>query len=428
MTFEVTEEGNGCAGMLAFGSDRGRGGGGPQHQAPLHAADVTANGGGIEEEVDGAGGPGGEEFAALAAPPPTPSETPLPIEDTTADGDVAATARPVRLSTVLSGVVQPRRGLLLREPPPAALTSLTATPAVPSSHVSGLKNLGNTCYANSILQALYSLSKIRRHFYHLDDDDGGGPFHRILSRLFAEMRKCNRNQGILSQVCSFGAVKPVEFCREFRKAKPQFRRNEQQDAQEFLSLLLDLLHDECNKAKKASKKEEKGEILYETPSQPPPQPPPPPPPATPSEPSNAEEAWEQHVTNVDNSFFSKLLMGQSESCLTCQTCGNSSISWSSFWQLPLAVQKEKKKTSTVAAVAGEEAAANGSSVAEQGEQKEPTLTLANCISEFMETEVSAVFEYCTDLRFKFTTFGRSSATTVPRSARSVTAVSLPRRS
>ncbi|XP_017485284.1 PREDICTED: ubiquitin carboxyl-terminal hydrolase 21-like [Rhagoletis zephyria] len=203
------------------------------------------------------------------------------------------------------------------------------------------------------------------------------------------MRKCNRNQGILSQVCSFGAVKPVEFCREFRKAKPQFRRNEQQDAQEFLSLLLDLLHDECNKAKKASKKEEKGEILYETPSQPPPQPPPPPPPATPSEPSNAEEAWEQHVTNVDNSFFSKLLMGQSESCLTCQTCGNSSISWSSFWQLPLAVQKEKKKTSTVAAVAGEEAAANGSSVAEQGEQKEPTLTLANCISEFMETEAES---------------------------------------
>src|SRR5699024_1220344 len=109
----------------------------------------------------------------------------------------------------------------------------------------GLKNLGNTCYSNSCLQALFLSNKIRRYFLKNGGAENGA-FHDTLCKLFQQMQKQNSDA---SSSCA--VIKPEEFNREFRRARPQFVRNEQHDAQEFLTMLLELVHNERNQAVKS---------------------------------------------------------------------------------------------------------------------------------------------------------------------------------
>lgn len=251
-----------------------------------------------------------EGDAAIIPPPASPQEdrSELPFED------VMATVSITEPSSAVAGAAKSRH------------------------HHCGLENLGNTCYINSVLQTLFWAPKIRSH---LLKNCNGGPFHAILRQLFTDMRKH-----------SPGAIKPDDFSRQFRRAKPQFLRNEQHDAQECLSLLLDLVHDECNQADKSRKAP--GETTV----------------------GSAEDAWTQHLAAIDDSYFSKVLMGQSESCLTCDTCANRSLSWNCFWQLQIAVNKVKASP--------------------EGETQE-NLSLLDCISEYEEEEVRG----CVWLHWKY---------------------------
>lgn len=94
----------------------------------------------------------------------------------------------------------------------------------------GLVNLGNTCYANSVLQALYMTSRLRNELLQTNSIPAGTNLKR-LQELFAFLMLSQRP-----------AVSPESF---LSKSRPSwFEWGEQQDCSEFLRFLVDSLHEE----------------------------------------------------------------------------------------------------------------------------------------------------------------------------------------
>ena len=97
----------------------------------------------------------------------------------------------------------------------------------------GLINLGNTCYMNSVLQALY----ITKDFSdRILSEPIKGMSQRVLHRLqlsFAHLRLSQRS-----------IYSPAEFLREAKP--PWFEDGRQQDSHEFFRYLLDTLHEQVS--------------------------------------------------------------------------------------------------------------------------------------------------------------------------------------
>ncbi|KAM6440644.1 ubiquitin carboxyl-terminal hydrolase 38 isoform 1-T1 [Liasis olivaceus] len=94
----------------------------------------------------------------------------------------------------------------------------------------GLINLGNTCYMNSVIQALFMATDFRRHVLSLNLN-GCNSLMRKLQHLFAFLAHTQRD-----------AYAPRLFFEASRP--PWFTSRSQQDCSEYLRFLLDRLHEE----------------------------------------------------------------------------------------------------------------------------------------------------------------------------------------
>ncbi|KAG8453932.1 hypothetical protein GDO86_000528 [Hymenochirus boettgeri] len=104
----------------------------------------------------------------------------------------------------------------------------------------GLINLGNTCYMNSVLQALFMATDFRRHVLSLNLN-GSNTLMKKLQHLFAFLAHTQR-EAYAPQVF-FDASRP-----------PWFTPRSQQDCSEYLKFLLDRLHEEEKTIKALSSK------------------------------------------------------------------------------------------------------------------------------------------------------------------------------
>jgi len=116
----------------------------------------------------------------------------------------------------------------------------------------GLVNVSNTCYVNSVLQALYFCTAFRKcAIRHLnedkEEDSGGDSLLTSLAELFAQIE---------SQKRSVGCLTPRRFLARLRKANDIFCTSEHQDAHEFLQFLLNEIVE--NVKKKVQKQRERG--------------------------------------------------------------------------------------------------------------------------------------------------------------------------
>lgn len=113
----------------------------------------------------------------------------------------------------------------------------------------GLINLGNTCYMNSALQCIRSVEELALFFLsnkykpEINNDNPLG-HHGAMANSYAGVLR-----GIYEQN-SGTAFSPTQFKKTLGGLQPLFSGYGQQDSQEFLSFLVDALHEDLNRIQK----------------------------------------------------------------------------------------------------------------------------------------------------------------------------------
>uniref|UniRef100_A0A663LK41 ubiquitinyl hydrolase 1 n=1 Tax=Athene cunicularia TaxID=194338 RepID=A0A663LK41_ATHCN len=108
--------------------------------------------------------------------------------------------------------------------------------------LTGLRNLGNTCYMNAILQCLCSVPPLVEYFLsgnyqaalHNENSESAAAFGSLISDMWRG---------------EFDSVSPEVFYSVLGKQYPTFSKRTQEDAQEFLICVLDELHQALKKVR-----------------------------------------------------------------------------------------------------------------------------------------------------------------------------------
>ncbi|XP_036399789.1 ubiquitin carboxyl-terminal hydrolase 8 isoform X1 [Megalops cyprinoides] len=187
--------------------------------------------------------------------------------------------------------------------------------------LTGLRNLGNTCYMNSILQCLCNTPALAEYFnknYYQEDINRANilghkgevaeEFGVIMKALWSGQYKC---------------ISPRDFKITIGKINEQFSGYEQQDSQELLLFLMDGLHEDLNKRADNRKryKEEENDHLDDF--------------------KAAEMAWNKHKL-LNESVIVALFQGQFKSTVQCLTCRMKSRTFETFMYLSLSLASSTK--------------------------------------------------------------------------------------
>lgn len=115
----------------------------------------------------------------------------------------------------------------------------------------GLVNFGNTCYSNSVLQALYACTPFREKildYYALNKRrKESDSMLMCLATLFHKISSSKRRSGVLG---------PTNLIKKLKKLNPTFDGPQHQDAQEFLNFMLNEVADNLREDEKKKRQNE----------------------------------------------------------------------------------------------------------------------------------------------------------------------------
>uniref|UniRef100_A0A8C1G917 Ubiquitin carboxyl-terminal hydrolase n=1 Tax=Cyprinus carpio TaxID=7962 RepID=A0A8C1G917_CYPCA len=180
----------------------------------------------------------------------------------------------------------------------------------------GLRNLGNTCFMNSILQCLSNTQSLRDYCLHNSHRRDLNNNSRTNTALMEEFAKLIQTMWTSS---SSEAVSPSEFKTQIQRYAPRFVGYNQQDAQEFLRFLLDGLHNEVNRV--TVRPRGNMEDFDHLPDE-----------------EKGKKMWAKYLEREDSKIVD-LFVGQLKSSLTCSECGYCSTVFDPFWDLSLPIAK-----------------------------------------------------------------------------------------
>ncbi|RXN07940.1 ubiquitin carboxyl-terminal hydrolase 2-like isoform X1 [Labeo rohita] len=188
----------------------------------------------------------------------------------------------------------------------------------------GLRNLGNTCFMNSILQCLSNTQSLRDYCLHNSHRRDLNNNSRTNTALMEEFAKLIQTMWTSS---SSEAVSPSEFKTQIQRYAPRFvgykclyYLSSQQDAQEFLRFLLDGLHNEVNRV--TIRPRGNMEDFDHLPDE-----------------EKGKKMWAKYLEREDSKIVD-LFVGQLKSSLTCSECGYCSTVFDPFWDLSLPIAKK----------------------------------------------------------------------------------------
>ncbi|XP_042509184.1 ubiquitin carboxyl-terminal hydrolase 5 isoform X2 [Macadamia integrifolia] len=190
--------------------------------------------------------------------------------------------------------------------------------------LTGLLNLGNTCFMNSAIQCLVHTPEFARYFredYH-QEINWQNPLGMVgeLALAFGEL---------LRKLWAPGRtpIAPRPFKAKLARFAPQFSGYNQHDSQELLAFLLDGLHEDLNRVKHKpyiKSRDADGRPDEEV----------------------ADEYWANHIARND-SIIVDVCQGQYKSTLVCPVCGKVSVTFDPFMYLSLPLQFTVTRTMTV---------------------------------------------------------------------------------
>ena len=211
--------------------------------------------------------------------------------------------------------------------PPASQVALTPkdAPKQLNNGLTGIHNLGNTCYMNASLQALVHTKLLRDYFllnFYANDINVRNKhgYHGRLAHVYAKLVNDIWN-------CKKGTISPKYFYDVVSKLKEQFSGHEQQDAIEFLDFLIDgLSEDLCHVTDKPYIMQPDSDDRPDA--------------------ELADIWWENHQKR-DSSAIHSLFSGQYKSITTCSHCNHLSARYEPFTVLQVPIPEELERSIVV---------------------------------------------------------------------------------
>ena len=192
---------------------------------------------------------------------------------------------------------------------------------VTNKGIVGLRNLGNTCYMNSILQCLARLPPLFTSILKITKSDIN-PRSKLDGKLAFAFRDFIVE---LRNSPNQSTVSPYEIKSQIGKFCKQFSGYDQQDSSEFFRTFLDALGQELNRVQvKPGYQEMTGNSKEDL--------------------RKVADRWWDYSLSREDSLINDVFQGQLSSVITCGKCGYGSVSCDPFLSLNLPSPESMSRT------------------------------------------------------------------------------------